>query len=652
MMKYLLFVAALFFGFVGTSAQQKEQYYVKHLIFPEGATLDEKVDMASRLVPTPQQLAWQKMELTAFLHFGINTFTGREWGDGSEDPAIFKPTELDAGQWVCALKDAGFEMVILTAKHHDGFCLWPTKTTTHSVASSPWKKGKGDVVHELKKACDKYGLKFGVYLSPWDRNAEVYGDSPKYNQFFIEQLTELLTNYGDIHEVWFDGACGEGPNGKKQVYDWGAFYKTIQRLQPKAVMAVMGDDVRWVGNENGLGRETEWGVTALTPGIYSRSEKQNKALGLSSKAKDLGGRDIIGKAQELYWYPSEVDVSIRPGWFYHQREDDKVKSVSHLTDLYYRSVGHNATLLLNFPVDRRGKVHPIDSARAVAWHQRIKEELKTDFLLGLVPEATNVRGSRFSPTATTDGVYDTYWATEDGKHSGALIYSFAKPTELNRVLIQEYIPLGQRVKAFLIEMYADGVWTPVRVNEETTTVGYKRIVRFDNQTGEKLRVHFLDARGPLCINNVQAFCAPAVNDEVINPKNQSRQYAYKVLDMPEAQALKAYDGDASTTCILSGQSFVVDLGKEQPVASFAYLPDQGGDGAQGLIADYELYAGTSPDAITKKVAFGEFSNIKNNPIEQIITFTPVKARYFRLVAKRLVEGTERAGIANFALMGE
>ena len=310
----------------GAQAQKKENYYVKHVEFPQSATIEQKVDMAARLVPTPQQYAWQQMELTAFLHFGINTFTGREWGDGKEDPALFNPSELDAEQWVRTLKEAGFKMVLLTAKHHDGFCLWPTATTKHSVASSPWKNGQGDVVKELRAACDKYDMKFGVYLSPWDRNAECYGDSPRYNDFFIRQLTELLTNYGEVHEVWFDGANGEGPNGKKQVYDWDAFYQTIQRLQPKAVMAIMGDDVRWVGNEKGVGRETEWNATVLTPGIYARSQENNKRLGVFSKAEDLGSRKILEKATELFWYPSEVDVSIRPGWFYHAEEDGKVKA--------------------------------------------------------------------------------------------------------------------------------------------------------------------------------------------------------------------------------------------------------------------------------------------------------------------------------------
>ena len=347
----------------GVQAQKKENYYVKHVEFAQDATLEQKVDMAARLVPTPQQYAWQQMELTAFLHFGINTFTGREWGDGKEDPALFNPSELDAEQWVKSLKNAGFKMVILTAKHHDGFCLWPTATTKHSVASSPWKNGQGDVVKELRKACDKYDMKFGVYLSPWDRNAECYGDSPRYNEFFVRQLTELLSNYGEVHEVWFDGANGEGPNGKKQVYDWDAFYKTIQRLQPKAVMAIMGDDVRWVGNERGLGRETEWNATVLTPGIYARSTENNKRLGVFSKAEDLGSRKMLEKATELFWYPSEVDVSIRPGWFYHAEEDAKVKSLKHLSDIYFQSVGYNSVLLLNIPPDRKGLINEADVNR-------------------------------------------------------------------------------------------------------------------------------------------------------------------------------------------------------------------------------------------------------------------------------------------------
>ena len=246
-MRKTIFTWLLASAMVACTSQPQETYYEKQVVFPADATPEQTVEMASRLVPTAQQLEWQQMEFTAFLHFGINTFTGREWGDGTESPELFNPSELNCEQWVKALKDGGFKMALITAKHHDGFCLWPTATTEYSVKNSPWKNGKGDVVRELRDACEKYGMKFGVYLSPWDRNAECYGDSPAYNKFFIEQLTELLSNYGEVHEVWFDGANGEGPNGKKQEYDWTAILAKIRELQPKAVTAIMGDDVRWVG---------------------------------------------------------------------------------------------------------------------------------------------------------------------------------------------------------------------------------------------------------------------------------------------------------------------------------------------------------------------------------------------------------------------
>lgn len=597
-------------------------------------------------VPEPKQVAWQQMETYAFVHFSMNTFNDMEWGYGDADINLFNPSELDCEQWVRTFKDAGLSGVIFTAKHHDGFCMWPSAYTEYSVKNAPWKGGNGDVVRDLSDACKKYGIKFAVYLSPWDRNRADYG-TPSYVDYFHNQLTELMSNYGEVFEIWFDGANGGngwygGANDsrtidRKNYYNYPKIFAIANSLQPQAV--IFGDGgpgCRWVGNESGYAGATNWSFLRkgeVYPGYPNYKELQ------------------YGHADGNQWTAAECDVSIRPGWFYHQREDDRVKSVAHLTDLYYRSVGHNATLLLNFPVDRRGKVHPIDSARAIALHHRLQEEMKTNLLQGLTPEASNVRGTQFAPAATTDGQYDTYWATADSINSGSLIYSFAQPTELNRVLIQEYIPLGQRVKAFLIETLTDGVWVPVKVNEETTTVGYKRIVRFDNAKAEKLRISFLDSRGPLCINNVEAFCAPAFKDDVINPANQAKQYPYKVIDLSESEALKAYDGDPSTTSFLTGNAFVIDLGKDQTIASFVYLPDQS-EYAKGVIADYELYVGASPSDVNRKVVSGEFSNIKNNPIEQIVSFKPVKARYVKLVAKRLTDGDGPAGVANFAVMGE
>ena len=298
-MKQFTFLASLLFLLVGIACTEQKTYIEKEIVFDKKFTSEQKLKLAASLVPTKQQYEWQQLELAAFVHFGMNTFTGREWGNGNEDPSLFNPTDFNAEQWVVALKEGGFKMVILTAKHHDGFCLWPTKTTEHSVVSSPWRDGGGDVVRELKNAADKHDMKFGIYLSPWDRNAPSYGDSLKYNQLFVEQLKELLSNYGAIHEVWFDGANAEGPNDKQQIYNWNAFYHVIDSLQPNAVKAIMGNDVRWVGNENGLGRETEWSVTPLRAVNRENAAEENKRLEISATAKDLGSRQLIEKANEI-----------------------------------------------------------------------------------------------------------------------------------------------------------------------------------------------------------------------------------------------------------------------------------------------------------------------------------------------------------------
>ena len=559
-------------------AQNGEEYYVKHLDFPQGATLQEKVDMAARLVPTPQQLAWQQMELTAFLHFGINTFTGREWGDGTEDPALFNPTQLDAEQWVRTLKEAGFKMVLLTAKHHDGFCLWPTKTTAHSVASSSWKNGKGDVVKELRDACDKYDMKFG------DRNAACYGDSPKYNEFFIQQLTELLSNYGEVHEVWFDGANGEGPNGKKQVYDWDAFYKTIQKLQPKAVMAIMGDDVRWVGNEKGIGRETEWSATVLTPGIYSRSEKNNKQLGVFGKAQDLGSRDILGNATELFWYPSEVDVSIRPGWFYHQEEDSKVKSLKHLTDIYFQSVGYNSVLLLNIPPDRRGLINEADVTRLKEFAEYRKQTFADD----------RVKGGQ------------KLWEAKPGEER---IYKLKSGSEINVVMLQEDISKGQRVEEFSVEAHTADGWKEVG---QGTTVGYKRMLRFPAVKTDRLKIKIKNCRLTANISKIAAFYAVPLQEEgeTVDWNNLPRS-AWKQV---------------------SASPLVIDLGSPVSLGAFTYAPAKA-EAKPTMAFRYKFFVSLDGNNWKEVPSSGEFSNIMHNPLPQTVSFKEkVKARFIKLEA--------------------
>lgn len=568
----------------GVQAQKKENYYVKHVEFPQGATLEQKVDMAARLVPTPQQYAWQQLELTAFLHFGINTFTGREWGDGKEDPALFNPSELDAEQWVRTLKEAGFKMVLLTAKHHDGFCLWPTATTKHSVASSPWKNGQGDVVKELRAACDKYDMKFGVYLSPWDRNAECYGDSPRYNEFFIRQLTELLTNYGEVHEVWFDGANGEGPNGKKQVYDWDAIYKTIRSLQPKAVTAIMGDDVRWVGNESGLGREMEWSATALVPEIHPGSKASRERAGISWKSSDQGSRKVLEKATELSWYPSEVDVSIRPGWFYHAEEDSKVKSLKHLADIYFQSVGYNSVLLLNIPPDRRGLINETDVRRLnefAAYRERVFVSNKV------------VNGRK-------------YWNATPGSEK---VYSLKPNVEMNVVMLQEDITKGQRVEAFTVEALTDNGWKEVG---KGTTIGYKRMLRFPAVKASKLRVKIDECRLTAFISQVAAYYAEPLQEETTKedwnnlPRSGWKQVAASPL--------------------------TIDLGKTITLNSFTYAPAKA-EAKPTMAFRYKFLVSVDGKNWKEVPTSGEFSNIMHNPLPQMVAFNQkVKARFIKLEA--------------------
>ena len=429
--------------------------------------------------PTPQQLAWQEAELSMFLHFGINTFTDREWGDGREDPKLFNPVELDAGQWVQVAKEAGFKYMILTAKHHDGFCLWPSKYTKHSVKSSPWREGKGDVVRELTDACRAADMKAGIYLSPWDRHEPTYGNSPVYNQHFKNQLTELLTNYGEMDEVWFDGACGEGPNGKRQEYDWQGYYEVIRKHQPNAVIAICGPDIRWVGNEDGFARETEWSVQDANPVFH---------------------KGVEGKV----WYPAECDVSIRPGWFWHKSQDDKVKSLEHLVDIYYKSVGRNSVLLLNVPPNDRGLFSEPDAKRLHEFREVLDETFAVNFAEGKTAIASNVRPNSKASNAV-DGNSGTYWTTDENITTASLEVNLDEPVTFNVSLLQEYIALGQRIEEYGIEAWDGQSWKQI---SEGTTVGHKKLDRFPDVTASKVRLTIAKSQASPLIRTFGLYSAP------------------------------------------------------------------------------------------------------------------------------------------------
>jgi len=594
-------------------------------------------------VPEPKQVEWQQMETYAFIHFGLNTFNDREWGYGDTDPKTFNPTNLDCEQWAQTLVKAGMKGVILTAKHHDGFCLWPFEGTDYSVKNSPWKNGQGNVVKELSEACKKYGLKFAVYLSPWDRHQANYG-TPEYLPYFYAQLHDLLTNYGPVFEVWFDGANGgDGWYGgakdirtidRKNYYNYPRIYEMLDSIQPQAIIfSDGGPGCRWVGNEKGFAGATNWSFLRkgeVHPGYDKSYELQ------------------YGHPDGNQWVPAECDVSIRPGWFYHPEEDDRVKSPDQLVDLYYRSVGHNATLLLNFPVDRKGLIHPVDSANAVRFHEMIQQQLKTNLVAGMIPKVSNERGGDFVASALTDDNFDTYWATEDGVTTADIEFSFDTPTRMNRMMLQEYIPLGQRVKAFVVEYLDKDTWLPVKLNEETTTIGYKRLLRFETVETKGIRIRITDARGPLCLSNVGVYDAGNVSDSFVEKVEDIESVPYLLPDVKAEEAAKVSDKQAQTTCFVEGDRLLIDLQEERLVSSLHFLPDQG-EPNKGLIANYEIRVGTSKDAVNQLVKSGEFSNIQNNPVMQSVFFTPVKARYIELKATRMIRAGEPMGFAELGV---
>ena len=457
-------------------------------------------------LPSQRQLNWQELEFYAFIHFNMNTFTDMEWGSGGESPSQFNPTNLDSRQWAKTFKDAGMRGIIITAKHHDGFCLWPSKYTEHSVKNSPWRNGQGDLIRELADACKEFGLKLGIYYSPWDRNHADYGKQ-EYLTYMRNQLNELLTNYGDIFEVWFDGANGGtgyygGANEERRVdkrgyYDWGKTFALVRELQPNAV--IFGDaglDVRWVGNERGFAYPTTWS-NLMRDSVYAGMPEYSKMYS-------------AGQENGSHWVPAEVDVSIRPGWYYHPEQDDKVKLLPKLMDIYYESVGRNGSLLLNFPVDIRGIVHENDAKQLKKMAEQIRKDFAFDLVKGKNVSATNFRGDGYEPKLVVDGKKDSYWTTEDNVIQSSLTIEFEEKTTFNRFKIQEYIQLGQRVKSFSIEVKNEVGWKEI---DRQTTIGYKRILRFSDEIGTAIRINIFDAKACPAISNVEVYHAPELIDE-------------------------------------------------------------------------------------------------------------------------------------------
>ncbi|MFM7193483.1 MAG: alpha-L-fucosidase [Bacteroidota bacterium] len=448
-------------------------------------------------LPTAAQLEWHRMEMNAFVHFSINTFTDKEWGYGDESPALFNPDSLDASQWVSLFKEVGFKTVILTSKHHDGFCLWPSKFNSHNVSASPVKT---DVVRAVSDACKSHGLKFGVYLSPWDRNHKDYG-TPAYVDYYRNQLVELFNAYGPVFEMWFDGANGGdgyygGAREKRSIngstyYEWPKTLELVRSMSPDIIFfSDAGPGVRWVGNERGVAGETNWNT--ITPDTLFAGKPGIEQL--------LGS----GSPDGTHWIPAETDVSIRPGWFYHQREDSLVKSPDRLFEIYLTSVGRGSTLLLNIPPDRHGRIHRNDVRALRGFRQKLDEVFSNDLAAGAQSQADAVRGGSdaFGSGKLTDGDIDTYWATDDGVTSASATLEWDNPVPVNYVVLQEPIQIGQRVSAFTVEGKVNGEWKQLASG---TTIGYKRILRVDPVEVGALRVNITGSKACVALSNLSVY---------------------------------------------------------------------------------------------------------------------------------------------------
>ena len=537
-------------------------------------------------IPNANQLRWQDMEMYAFIHYSLNTYTDQEWGFGNEDPKLFNPSDLDCRQWARVCKQSGMRGIIFTAKHHCGFCMWPSAYTEYSVKNSPWKNGQGDVVRELAEACREEGLEFAVYLSPWDRNHPEYG-RPGYVTYFRNQLRELLTQYGDIFEVWFDGANGGdgwygGANETRTIdrttyYEWPETYKMIRELQPKCLIWNDGSDrgdLRWVGTEAGNVGETNWSL------LYDKGEVPYQML-------------HYGVEDGNVWCPGETNTSIRPGWFYHDTENEHVKSLSKLMDTYYKSVGRNSTLLLNFPIAPNGRIHPNDSLRGLAFKKMIDEVFKEN----LIDSAQQLPAPE-----------------------GSTLITFKSPTAFNRFLAEEDIALGQRVKKFSLEALIDGQWQPlkdalVEQGDGLTTIGHRRIICFPTVTATQLRFTILDSKAEPVIKKLGVYLAPELTADI--PDSGEKK----------SSGLHIFFGNP--------QQMMIDYDTEQTVSAFRYLPPQ--NTKDGIVTHYTLWA-SSDWSHWEKLASGEFSNIVNNPIWQTIRFAPTKLKILRFEADRLYSG--------------
>jgi alpha-L-fucosidase len=667
-------------------------------------------------IPTKGQLDWQEMGMYCLIHYGLDTYTNKEWGDGSEDPKLLNPSQFSAMQIVAAAKAGGFKGVVVVAKHHDGFCLWPTKTTDHNISKSPYKNGKGDMLQEYREACDKLGMKLGVYCSPWDRNNANYG-TPEYVNIYREQLKELYTNYGPLFMSWHDGANGGDGyyGGKREVrkidrstyYGWYTTWAITRKLQPNAVIfGDVGPDVRWVGNEEGHAGETSWAT-------YTPHAPDEGKIPANGYVKDYEGTE--GTRDGLYWMPAECDVSLRPGWFYHETQNSGVKSPYTLLDLYYKSVGRGAALDLGLSPDPRGILNEIDVKSLTEFGNLLKQTFAVNLAKGATLTASNVRGSnkaKYGPQFLLDNDRYTYWATDDNIKLPQLMIDLHTPQVFNVIRLRENIKLGQRIESVAVDAFVNNKWQQIGT---ATSIGGNRLIRLtQNVRASKLRLRITGSPVAIALSDFGIYKEPVHLSAPTITRNKSGEIvisteapvnaihytlngeepaitsplyekpiapgsgkiikarAFESAGLASETAIQQFgisqkdwvivdasgtDGDGKRAAnaidehtnsfystlkhnqdtIAFPQQIVIDMGKRQEMKAFSYLPRQDKQ-SEGTVDRYNFYV--SPDGQDwVKVASGEFSNIKSNPIEQTVTLSHVVyARYFKFEAVHVISG--------------
>lgn len=618
------------------------------LLVPENPSCEQVIRLATQVRPSYRQLDYQQREMLGFIHIGMNTFTGKEWGTGKESPAIFNPSELNAEEWIRTFQTAGITGVILVAKHHDGFCVWPSKYTKHTVAHSPWRDGKGDLVKEVADACRKYGMKLCLYLSPWDMNAPTYG-TEAYNDYYIHQLEELLTNYGPVYLLWFDGAgTQEEVSGKNMPFDWERIFRRARELQPDVLLSGNAPDVRWVGNEKGKGRSTEWCVQ----GVNESSELFGALIGYDHTRSDLGSVEDLQSKHRLVWYPSRGGLPLRRGWFYHPADDLSTKSLSYLIDSYFSTVGQNSNLLPNLSPEPSGKMPRRDAERLIEFGRLILDMKSVDYAKGAKAIADSCWEVASSETLTDESPF-TSWNTVEGQTTASVILQLKEEATFNVIKLQENVrDFGQRVEQFAIDAWQEGDWKEIMTG---TTIGYRRMLRLCTPIHtNKLRIRFLDARLSVSLGTVSCFFLQEVpEEEVLSTPSHEVCAKVSVQGFEGEEVKNLYDGNSATLWkgMLTQEpaSFIFKMDQMASCNGIRYLP---GTLSKGHVELYAVYA--SDDGLTwgDSLVNGRFGNIENNPVAQRIYLPRTQCKFVKLEVLKTVADSKEIEIAELTLVND